>query len=213
MKTMTTVVLFVLAMPAHSAAHRLDEYLQAARISMGRNRIALEIDLTPGVNVAPAIVALLDRDGDGTISRSEAGAYGESVLREVALELDGRAVPLTLTAVEIPSRDDMSDGMGTIQLRASASSLYVRTGRHQLHFRNNHRPAGSVYLANALLPEDTGVAVLSQARDPRQQSILVEYEVSPWTTVLWLVVAGLVACGFSRKLRFSDLRNRIGSSA
>jgi hypothetical protein len=108
----------------------------------------------------------------------------------------------------------MSDGMGTIRLRASGRSEYVATGRHQLHFRNNHRSAGSVYLANALVSQDAGVIVLSQARDARQQSIRIEYEVgSPWTKVLWLVVVTLVASGFSWKLRCSDLRSRIGSSA
>ena len=69
-----------LAMPAESAAHRLDEYLQAARVSLARDRIALEVDLTPGANIAPAIVALLDRDGDGTISPIEAEAYGQVCL-------------------------------------------------------------------------------------------------------------------------------------
>ena len=208
------VILFVLAMPATSVAHRLDEYLQAARLSLARNQITLEVDMTPGVNVAPAIAALIDRDRDGAISRDEAGAYGQSVLQEVVLELDGRPIPLTLTRVEIPSRDEMHDGMGTIQLRASNRSEYVAAGRHHLHFRNDHQPGGSVYLVNALMPDDGGVAVLSQARDPRQQSIRIEYAVgSPWTArVLWLVVAALVAHGFSRRLRFGFSR-KIESSA
>ena len=37
-----------------------------------------KLDLTPGVNIASAIVALLDRDGDDTISPIEAGAYGQA---------------------------------------------------------------------------------------------------------------------------------------
>ena len=94
--------------------------------------------------------------------------------------------------------------MGTIQLRASGRTDYVPAGRHQLHFRNDHQPAGSVYLVNALMPDDAGVAVVSQARDARQQSIRIEYEVgSQWTArFLWLAVAALVAASFSRKLRF-----------
>src|SRR5688572_3513135 len=96
-------IVFVLAMPATSAAHRLDEYLQAARLSLARDRIALEVDLTPGVNIAAAIVTLLDRDGDRRISPVEARAYGQAVLADLVLELDGRTVPVTLTRVEIPS--------------------------------------------------------------------------------------------------------------
>ena len=49
-------VAFVLAMPAASAAHRLDEYLQAARVSLTRDQITLELDMTPGVNIAQALV-------------------------------------------------------------------------------------------------------------------------------------------------------------
>src|SRR4029453_700577 len=105
-KLYITAVVFVLAMPAQIAAHRLDEYLQAARVSLTRQQIALEIDMTPGVNVAQVIVVLLDRNGDGTISESEAGAYGNAVLKEVVLELDGQAVPLTLARVEIPSPEE-----------------------------------------------------------------------------------------------------------
>ena len=43
-----------LAMRADTAAHRLDEYLQATRLSLARNQITLEIDLTPGANIAAA---------------------------------------------------------------------------------------------------------------------------------------------------------------
>ena len=118
-KVFVAVIVGVLAMPAESAAHRLDEYLQAARVSLARDRITLEVDLTPGANIAPAIVALLDRDGDNTISPIEAGTYGQAVLSDLALELDGRAVAVTLTRVETPSIDDMRDGIGTIQLRAA----------------------------------------------------------------------------------------------
>jgi hypothetical protein len=35
-----------------AGAHRLDEYLQATRISIGANRIVLQMDLTPGMEVA-----------------------------------------------------------------------------------------------------------------------------------------------------------------
>jgi hypothetical protein len=71
----------LLALPAESAAHRLDEYLQAARVSLARDRVTLEVDLTPGAAVTPAIVALVDRDGDAVISPAEAAG-----LRTAGLE-------------------------------------------------------------------------------------------------------------------------------
>ena len=213
-RVFVSVVVFMLAMPAESAAHRLDEYLQAARVSLAHDRITLEVDLTPGANIASAIVTLLDRDGDNTISPIEAGAYGQAVLADLVLELDGRSVALTLTRVEAPSIDDIRDGVGTIQLRAVGHVDAVAAGRRYLHFRNNHQPAASVYLVNALMPEDADVRVVGQRRDPRQQDARVEYNVGPrWPgQLLWLVLSaaglstwvvlrrGSLTSGFGRRV-------------
>jgi hypothetical protein len=88
----------------------------------------------------------------------------------------------------------MSDGLGTIQVRAHGPSQSVSSGRRQLYFRNDHQPAASVYLVNALMPEQAGVRVVAQARDPRQQSVRVEYDFGlRWTAqVLWMVLAAVV---------------------
>ena len=202
-----TVTVFMLAIPAESAAHRLDEYLQAARVSLARDRITLEVDLTPGANIASAIVTLLDRDGDNTISAIEAGAYGQVVLADLVVELDGRPVTVTLTRVEAPPIDDMRDGVGTIQLRAVGHVEAVAAGRRSLYFRNNHQPAASVYLVNALIPEDGDVGVVAQSRDPRQQGVRVEYNVGPrWPAqLLWLVLG---AAGLSTLVVLRRARNR-----
>ena len=45
------IVLFA-ASPAH--AHRLDEYLQGALISVEKNRVDAQLTLTPGVAVFPS---------------------------------------------------------------------------------------------------------------------------------------------------------------
>ena len=44
-------------LPCH--AHRLDEYLQAALITLQKDRVQLEISLTPGVAVLPAVLLAL----------------------------------------------------------------------------------------------------------------------------------------------------------
>ncbi len=194
-KAFLAAIVFALAMPAATSAHRLDEYLQATRLSLARDRITLEVDLTPGVSIAPAIVTLLDRDGDHAISPIEAGAYGQVVLSDLVVELDGRPVALTLTRVESPTIDEMRDGSGTIQVRAAGTVGTVVSGRRRLDFRNNHQPAASVYLANALIPQDDDVGVVAQIRDPRQQGVRIEYDVHPrWPgQLIWLVlgVAGV----------------------
>jgi hypothetical protein len=72
-----------LVLPA--SAHRLDEYLQATRIDLASNRVDLEIDLTPGVEVVNDVLPLMDVNHDGNISIAEGKAYAKLVLKAVVL--------------------------------------------------------------------------------------------------------------------------------
>src|SRR5690349_13371891 len=152
MRFLAGLLAVVVVTPGSASAHRLDEYLQASRLSLDREGLALELDLTPGAALAPAIVAMLDRDGDGVIAPAEARRYAEQVLREIAVQLDGRNLAVSLTSVEMPAIDQMTAGLGTIRVRASAAVPRLAAGARVLYFRNGHRPEGSVYLANALVP-------------------------------------------------------------
>ena len=187
------IVLLALTMPARTAAHQLDEYLQAARIAFARDRVLLEVDLTPGANVADDIVAALDRDGDGVVGPLEARAYGEAVLGDLEVALDGRSVRLTLEAMEVPPVSDMRRGVGTMQLTAVGVLTDVRAGTRRLRFSNRHHPAASVYLANALISADRTVQVVAQRRDPRQQQLDVQYQIaSRWPLyVIWMLVGAV----------------------
>lgn len=184
-------IVFALAMPAGSTAHQVDEYLQATRVSLARNRILLEIDLTPGATIASDVIARLDRDSDNTISPIEAAAYGQLVVRDLILKVDERPVAMTLAHVEIASLDALRRGIGAIQLRTVGDLESGVTGRRQVYFRNNHQPGVSVYLVNALIPEDGDVSVVGQTRNARQQEVRIDYNVGPqWPAqILWLVVA------------------------
>jgi hypothetical protein len=203
-------VLFLL--PAVSSAHRLDEYLQAARVAVTRNRIAIEFHLTPGVSVAADIIALIDRDGTGSITSREASAYGKTVLAETVLVVDGRAVPLALTEVHVPEIAAMRAGMGAIRIDASAAVAIRTTGPHHLSLRNNHRPDVSVYLVNALIPDMRAVVIVGQRRDVRQREFHLEYLVSDhasaiaWSMGALLVIAALAV---SRK-RMNEARRSAG---
>ena len=44
------------------AAHRTEDYLQAARIGLEPDRVLITLDLTPGIAVAESFLAALDRD-------------------------------------------------------------------------------------------------------------------------------------------------------
>jgi hypothetical protein len=215
-KALRAAIVFAVVLPAEPAAHQLDEYLQAARLSLARDRITLELGLTPGANLASVIVPLLDRDGDSAISPMEAGAYGHVVLSELLLELDGRPVPLTLTRVEVPSIGEMREGSGTILVHAAGPVEAVLAGRHRLDFRNTHQSAASVYLANAMIPEDGDVRVAAQARDPRQQAFRVDYDVRPQWPARWLwLVSGAAALSMlmaRRRHARADVARRLTSA-
>ena len=178
----------LLASPTDAIAHRLDEYLQASRVTLDRDRISLEIDLTPGASMATAAVGLLDRDGDGAISPAEAGAYGRRVVADLIVVLDDRPVAMSLTRTEVPTIAEMRDGLGTIRLSAVGRVPSVTAGRRRLLLRNTHEPLTSVYLANAMISNDERVAVVKQSRDPRQQELRVDYDIALGVSgqFLWL---------------------------
>ena len=166
-------------------AHQLDEYLQATRIALERDRIVLEIDLTPGVALAEQVFALLDRNSDSQISGPEIEGYARTVLRDLILELNGRPRPLKLSRAESPAWHDMRDGLGTIRVEAEAEAV-LGAGRHHLQFINRHRPDTSVYLVNALIPTAT-IAIAGQRRDVLQRGIQLDIEVTrPYASASWI---------------------------
>jgi hypothetical protein len=187
----------VLGDPLPAGAHRLDEYLQATRLSIDIDRVNLDIDLTPGVSVASRILGWMDANGDGEISSIERDAYARQVLSSVALSVDGRAVPIALADGRFPDVRDMTAGIGTIRLRATSRWQPASSGRHHIAYVNEHRPEMSVYLVNALVPADPRIRITEQRRDPAQHRLTLDYEVttgSGWARTAWLL-AGLAAVG------------------
>jgi hypothetical protein len=182
-------------MPAR--AHRLDEYLQATRLSIDIDRVSLDLDLTPGVSVASRVIGWIDTNGDGEISTPENEAYARQILSAVVLAVDGRAVPIALADGRFPDVRDMTAGIGTIRLRATSTRQPASSGRHQIAYVNEHRPEMSVYLVNALVPSDSRIRITGQRRDPAQHRLTLDYDVTTraaWARTSWLL-AGLAAVG------------------
>jgi hypothetical protein len=190
-----TKALWILALgaliPSWASAHTLDEYLQAARLSLTRSHVSLDLDLTPGAMVAARIAAMIDQDEDGVITPAEAAAYGTRVLGETAVRLDGTRVTMTVTRVEAPPIAELRDGVGTIKIKAVGAHGARLAGHARVAFQNDHAPDGSVYLANALVPADRWLFVSRQDRDVTQRSIDVLYDVGPTVTgqVGWTIFA------------------------
>ena len=159
-------------------AHRLDEYLQATRISIELERIGVEMSLTPGAAVADNVFAGIDHDHSGTISSAEAAAYARLVIASLTLSVDGRPSVLTLDEYSFPQLADMRNGEGIIRLRASAKITKASIGPHRLAFANTYRSDIGVYLINALMPTDGRVRITGQSRDTLQNEFKMDYKVN-----------------------------------
>jgi hypothetical protein len=196
MKRLFFCLVCVCAVSANAPAHVLDQYLQAAKIALEPGGLRLELRLTPGVQVADRVMALIDLDRDGQISAAEEQAYAHEVLREITLDLDGRRLTLALTGVHFPSRREMSEGVGSIRLELLAAAALDSPGDHQLSFRNDHQPEVGAYLANALVPETESIEITGLQRDELQHGLRVSFRVrsAHRTTPLWTGVFLFGAC-------------------
>jgi hypothetical protein len=178
-----------LAAGARASAHRLDEYLQAARIGIDPLGVTIELDLTPGLAVGTRVVAEIDTDRDGSISTVERRAYAARVLRDISVDLDARALTLVLMDTDASPVTALTHGDGTIRLRATATVLAPTAGEHRLRYRNTHHADVGVYLANALVPSTDRVVVLDQQRDANQRELVVHYALRDRVSRAWLPFA------------------------
>jgi hypothetical protein len=168
-------VMTVVSAGAGLSAHRRDQYLQAARLAIDPGVVQIELDLTPGIEVADAVLADIDRDADRTISAAEARAYSERVLGAIALDVDGTPLGVELVDSDCPAVDSVRQGGGTTRIRAAARMPRLADGLHHLRYRNTYRSDIGVYLANVLVPASDRVTVAAQRRDVDQREIVVDY--------------------------------------
>lgn len=164
-------------LPALACAHRLDEYLQAVIVVIEPRAIRLELNLIPGADVTGDLLGAIDSDHDGAISPAEAVAYGESVKRDLRVELDETPLALKVEVRLFPSEAELHDGTGIIQLVCAASIPALKGGSHRLSVENRHRPAGSIYLFNAAKPYARGIEIGAQKRNQSQSMGEIEFTV------------------------------------
>ena len=183
---------------AELSAHRRDEYLQAARLAIAPGSVHVDLDLTPGIALADAVIADIDRNGDGSLSPEEQIAYAGLVLGAIEVDVDARSLPVQLGDAKYPDVDAIRRGEGTIRLQLETTVQGLSNGAHQLVFRNRHRSDG-VYLANALVPESDDVAVTRQQRDANQSELIINYVVRPPATRghVWLLSGLIVSAALS----------------
>jgi hypothetical protein len=169
----------LLVLATDGFAHRLDEYLQATRVSVATNRIDLSIDLTPGVAVAAQVLAVIDQNGDGRVSGDECTGYAQRFLKDIRIGLDGKVLAVSLMDASFPALHEIKEGIGVIRIRATAPVAQLSVGNHAFSLTNAHLPAISVYLVNALVPKDRAITITRQTRDELQKDYQLEFSLSP----------------------------------
>jgi hypothetical protein len=164
----------LLSIGAPATAHRLDEYLQAALISVETNRIQVQIRLTPGVAVLPLVLAMIDTDADGVISESEQRVYAERVVRDLSVTVDGDRRWPRLISARFPGTGEMREGIGEIQLEFEVDLPRNGPNRRFL-FENHHQSRIAAYLVNCLVPSDPGIRLTAQNRNESQSLYELDY--------------------------------------
>jgi hypothetical protein len=172
------VSLLLLLLASHAFAHRLDEYLQATRIAIATNRIDVSLELTPGAAVASQFLPLIDKNGDGQFSDEERAAYVQRVLKDLQAGLDEKPLTWRPTNTSFPTLPEIKAGEGVIRIKASATVGPLAAGKHALTLTNTHLPVISVYLVNALVPQDPALKITKQIRDEFQKGYRLEFSAS-----------------------------------
>jgi hypothetical protein len=175
-----TLLLALLFLPSAVFAHRDDQYLQATLVAIAPSGVTLQINFTPGIAVAEQVIAAIDRDRDGVISKNEAAGYAELVKRDLTLRVDGRKLELKLTASEFVPPEELRTGSGTIQMEFSAISGPLAAGPHRLTLENRHSTRISVYLINAAQPRFATLAITKQKRNDNQSAGEIEFTFHPF---------------------------------
>jgi|GEM_PF-788395 hypothetical protein len=156
-------------------AHRIDEYLQATMISLEASRVQASMRMIPGMTVAPSVIAAIDSNHDGVFSESEKQAYAQRVLGDLTITLDGKSVSPKLFSWSFPEPAQMLGGIGEIQIEYTVELPHGDSSR-TLILANHHLNPTSVYLMNAVVPQDHNIHILAQKRNELQSVYELDYE-------------------------------------
>ncbi len=182
-----------LSLAATLSAHRLDEYLQATLISIAPDQVGIEITLTPGIAVAPIVLAMIDTDGDGVISAAEQQTYLRTALQAMTLESDGEKLPMSIVEFSFPEIHLFRQGLGSIQIHTTAPLPYAWRSNRKLAFTNRHASSIAAYLVNCLAPTSTRLSIQQQSRDYLQSTVEVTYSAPPHIPSLWWLSTAALA--------------------
>lgn len=182
----------VLMLAQAASAHRIDEYLQATLISVEAKQVHAAMRLIPGVQAAPGIINTIDSDGDGVFSDGEQRAYAARVLADLGVRVDGLPARPLLQTLRFPSAAQLGDGLGEIVIEYNVAlppcalqGQEHACGERHFSLENHHQRSGSVYLMNALAPQDALTTILAQQRNPQQSTYDITFRQMPLAGAGW----------------------------
>ena len=177
MRKIAAALLIALALQPPAHAHEVDEYVQSALISVERDRIDVQLKMTPGAQVFSRVFASIDTNRDGTVSGAEKQAYARAVVRDLTFELNGQRATAEVVEVTVPAVDLMKDGLGEIQLTLRVP-ITTPAPHRKLVLENHHQRAISAYLMNCLTPHDASLRIVSQRRSADQSRYELDFDVA-----------------------------------
>jgi HupE / UreJ protein len=157
-----------------ASAHRLDEYLQATIISVGKDHLQVSMRMIPGVAVSSSVIASIDSNGDDVITPAEQRAYAERVLGDLSLTVDGKSVDPKLVSADFPQIELMREGLGEIHIEFTADLPHGGPNR-RLILENHHQNQNAAYLVNCLVPRDPDIRIVAQNRNELQSFYQLDY--------------------------------------
>lgn len=158
------IALLSISMAEPASAHRLDEYLQQTTIDLQKDHIVLRLRLTPGVAVAPRVLAEIQ----------DQGAYAARLAGDLVLAMDGAALRPRLVSSVFPAGDDLMKGAGEIVFTFEAD-MPASGSSHRLTFESHEDSDIAVYLVNCLMPRDPDIRIVGQERSADQSVYRLDF--------------------------------------
>lgn len=128
-------------------AHPLDELEHTIQITLSPQQVAVQANVSVGPLVAARIWGEADTNSDSVVSPDEATQWGQRYLGELALDIDGTPLALTLASSTFPgSRNSLFLGeKGAIAIQANAPLPTLNAGGHTIHASGQAYAKISVY--------------------------------------------------------------------
>ena len=155
-----------------AAAHPDDEVLQQIYLTPERSGLTVQLDLTPGVSVAPQFTRAIDEDGDGRVSPDEIAAHVASVRSGLSAEIDGVPVDLASTENHYPPIELLAAGAGTVTLVWTAA---LPENAQHLVLTDHYEPGARTAVQTSVLiaPEPIALGPISRTDANRSISVVL----------------------------------------